>query len=117
MYKKIIKNIEILGTIIFALIWYFHPDYLLDKNFELSRYDDIHRHFSRVIGLFILMTAILSYYIKDKRYSYIKLVTQILIVLTMIYENKQSQLMRKDHKNFSIVGMIILILITLNNII
>ena len=113
-------NIDMYGNFLFALLFYFFPNKMLDFNFKLKKYDSIHIHFAKIFGLYLLLNALLSNYLVNKecektrkKLLEYKLVIYVLILVTMIIDNSFSKLMGQKHIIFGMIGLILLILNTI----
>ena len=109
-------KIDMIGSFLFALLWAFYPKELLEYNFESTKYDDIHLHFARVLGISLLCNGLITKYaiskncpITKSKIISIKLVGYVLLLLTMIIDNVQSKIMSDKHISFGIIGVLFLI--------
>jgi hypothetical protein len=110
-------KIDMIGSFLFALLWAFYPKQLLEYNFDLKTYDDIHLHFSRVLGVSLLCNGLITKYAINKncpvaksKIISIKLIGYVLLLLTMIIDNVQSKIMSDKHISFGILGVLFLII-------
>lgn len=110
-------KIDMIGSFLFALLWAFYPKELLEYNFEPTKYDDIHLHFARVLGISLLCNGLITKYAISKncpvtksKIISIKLVGYVLLLLTMIIDNVQSKIMSDKHISFGIIGVLFLII-------
>ena len=110
-------NVDMTASFLFALLWFFMPTKLLEYNFELKRYDDIHIHFAHVLGIIFLANGMISKYaltskclLTQSKILSIKLSSYILIISIMILDNLDSNILGDKHVSFGIIGMLLLII-------
>ena len=110
-------NVDMVGNFIFFIAWFFYPKILLSYNFELKKYDDLHLHFARILGITLFANGVLSYYALKKncpvtksKILSIKLMGYIAVLFTMVIDNLSSGVMGDKHMSFGIFGLTLLII-------
>ena len=110
-------NVDMVASFLFFALWFFHPETLLSYNFELKKYDDIHIHFAKVLGIALFANGLLSNYILHKnciktkaKILSIKLIGYIALLILMVIDNMNSKLIMDKHLSFGIFGLTLLIL-------
>ena len=115
-------RIDLYANVIFALCWYFAPALLLSYNFNVknNKFDCLHRHFAKVLGIGLLLNALISNYALNKKCPYAKsnilmtkVVCGLLLLATMAYDNFKctAGIMGSKHILFGMLGLTILIII------
>lgn len=110
-------HVDMIASFLFFGLWFFQPETLLSYNFELEKYDDIHLHFAKVLGIALFANGLLSNYILHKscikskaKLLSIKLVGYLALLILMIFDNMNSKIMADKHVSFGIFGLSLLTL-------
>ena len=110
-------NVDMTASFLFALLWFFAPTKLLEYNFDINKFDDIHIHFAHVLGIIFLANGMISKYalnsncpVTQSKILSMKLIAYILIIGIMILDNLDSNILGDKHVSFGIIGMLLLII-------
>ena len=115
-------RVDLYANMIFAIFWYLAPVLLLSYNFNIknNKYDCIHKHFARVLGVGLLLNALVSNYALNKKCPYtkskiliIKVLCGLVLLATMAFDNFKCTdgVMGSKHILFGMLGLTILIII------
>ena len=110
-------KVDMIGSFVCGLLWYCFPCDLLNYNFELKKYDSIHIHFAKLLGITFIINGLYSYYalnnncaVTKTKILSIKLTGYIFVLFTMILDNLNSKLMDNKHVSFGMFGLLLLVI-------